>query len=107
MNEDPKPEDSHTAQALLDAMHTYSDELCAGWLNDMEFYLWSAVVRDGKYKRSLDPSFVSLLRMLASESGGWWVHCLTVDADWQASGGRVFLPTEQWTTIYAAKGPLE
>ena len=100
--DDASPE----ATALLDAMHAHAEDMCAGWLIDMEFSLWSAVVKDGKYASSVSPSVVRNLRSLGAAADGWWVHSSTVNADWQTSGGRVFLPITEWETIYAL-GPQD
>jgi hypothetical protein len=100
-------EETYEARALLDVMHDYSEERCAGWLNDMEFTLWSAVARDGKHACSADPSLVRVLRRLADDAGGWWVHCNTLALDWKETGGRVFLEMDKWKALYEAQGPLD
>jgi hypothetical protein len=100
-------EDSHEAKTLLGVMHDFSEERCAGWLIDMEFRLWSAMERDDKYDCDGDPTLIRILQRLAADAGGWWVHCNTVARGWEETGGRVFLPTDEWKAIYAAQGPLD
>lgn len=102
IDEEKPTGDTPEAEALLDAMHAYADEVCAGWLTDMEFYLWSAVVRDGKY--ASDHPRAPLLRMLSEAAGGWWVHCTTLGTP-REDGSRRFLTRAEWEPIYAAHVP--
>lgn len=102
MPQDPEEspdKDTPQAEALLDAMHAHSEEMCAGWLTDQEFYLWSAVIKDGRWDAMIDVALVRLLRLLADEAGGWWVH--------GGPKGRTFLPLDVWKQRYAARDPKQ
>lgn len=64
------------AEALYDAMQRHSAEWHAGWLTDSEFYLWSAVVGDGRWPE-IGPDArrrAPLLRSLSAAAGGWWTY---------------------------------
>lgn len=88
--------DTPEAEALLDAMHAYAEDVCAGWLYDMEFYLWSAVKRDGRWPQA-DSSDARrrapLLDQLSRMAGGWWHY----------EKERTFEPLADWEKRYAAR----
>lgn len=93
--EESPDKDTPEAQALLDAMHAHAEEMCAGWLHDQEFYLWSAAQQDGRWEVNSDAvGRARLLRLLAAKAGGWWIH--------GGPEGRTFLPTDVWERRYAA-----
>lgn len=90
--------DTPEAEVLLDAMHEYSGEVFAGWLHDMEFYLWSAVKRDGRWPQADVADTRRRARMfdqLARMAGGWWYH--------DSEKGRTFEPLAGWEKRYAAR----
>lgn len=94
----PATGDTPEAEALLDAMYGYSEEMFAGWLYDMEFYLWSAVKRDKRWPEADGNDArrrAPLLDQLARMAGGWWYH--------DDEKGRTFEPLADWEKRYAAR----
>jgi len=105
-----KAEESYEAESLLSAIHDMSEDLwCAGWRNDLEFFLWSALQKDGRWPSATMVRGAALrhLTYLAAQCDGWWVHCGTVDRKWEECGGRVFLPLDEWRALYASRVPDE
>lgn len=98
--EESADKDTPEAESLLDAMHSYAEEWSAGWLNDMEFILWSAVQMDRRWAAAEwheAASRARVLRALAHLSGGWWI--------WGGPEGRTFLSLDVWERRYAARSP--
>lgn len=89
--------DTPEAEALLDAMHDYSGEFFAGWLCDMEFYLWSSVMCDKRWPEAEDEDArrrAPLLDQLSRMAGGWWYY--------DDEKGRTFESLADWEKRYAA-----
>lgn len=97
--EESPNKDTPEAEALLAVMHAHSDEWCAGWLTDQEFYLWSAVRHDGRWQKVGPCAWgkAHTLKVLAEAAGGWWI--------WGGPEGRTFLPLDVWERRYAARQP--
>lgn len=97
--EESSNKDTPEAEALLDAMHAHSEEWCAGWLTDQEYYLWSVVIDDQQWDRIGPDAYArrDLLRTLSDLAGGWWI--------WGGPEGRTFLPLNVWQRRYAAREP--
>lgn len=90
--------DTPEAEALLDAMSAYAEDVCAGWLFDMEYYLWSAVRRDKRWPEAEGGDArrrSHLLDQLSRMAGGWWYH--------DDEKGRTFEPLDDWEKRYAAR----
>jgi hypothetical protein len=103
-------DNNYTRDALLSAVHDLSEDLwAAGWRNDIEFILWSALLGDGRWRgaKSVPRAAVQHLAHLSSECDGWWAHCDTAGKEWADTGGRVFMALDKWRTMYAAKAPTE
>lgn len=84
------------AEALRDYMSWLSEEAyCAGWMTDLEFDLWTSVVRGPRRYGHLDvdSATVERLRELAARCGGW--------VRWSAEArAEEFVPAAEWDRIY-------
>jgi hypothetical protein len=84
------------AEALRDYMSWLSEEAyCAGWMIDLEFDLWTSVIRGPRpYGRlELDSTIAERLRELAARCGGW--------VRWSAEAkAEEFVSVVEWERIY-------
>lgn len=81
---------------LRDCMAQLSEDCyCAGWLSDLEYALWSAVMNGPVHKGNwnITQSDIDRLRLLARRAGGWiiWDDSLLATA---------WLPIDQWLPRY-------
>ncbi len=81
---------------LADLMSEISEETsCAGWLNQLAFYLWAGLV--GASMAELDQ-----LQALHDEAGGW-VHWFHKERDpGRFHDGLTFVPTAEWLVLFEA-----
>lgn len=83
------------ADLLRKLMSWISEEQwCAGWLHDIEYILWDAVV--GRRKDICNPQEIEQLKYLSDKCGGWIIW------DEQAKDER-FVPMGEWLRLYEAK----
>lgn len=87
---------SPSASDLRHFMSQLSEDCyCAGWMGDLEYALWSAVMNGPIHKGNWDitQSDIDHLRLLARRAGGWiiWDDSLLA-ATW--------LPIDQWLLRY-------
>jgi hypothetical protein len=90
--------DELVRETLLRMMEDISEDCwCAGWLNDLEFTLWKAVLT-GKTNLGFGMPESDLIRLkhLHEMADGWWIW-----ADDEEN--RRFVSTEEWLKIYAEK----
>jgi len=86
------------AERLRDYMFDVSEEAwCAGWMTDLEYDLWSAVVAGPhEYGRlRITSEEVNELRKLAETCGGWIVF--------DDAAGETWVPLAEWKERYRAK----
>lgn len=86
-----KVKDLAAAKALRELMSEISeDTYAAGWLCDLEFYLWEVVEGNpsGSYFDDVDEDKVLALRRLRDLSGGWWIH--------QSGFGEMFVTVDEF-----------
>jgi len=87
---------SPTAADLRDFMSQLSEDCyCAGWMHDLEYLLWSAVMNGPVHQGNWDitQSDIDRLRLLARRAGGWII--------WDKSlPGEACLPIDQWLMRY-------
>lgn len=90
----------YAQKLLLCRMEDMSEDYwCAGWLQNLEYSLWSFVV-DGPGGFGLgyvDQQQADELRQLAEDAGGWWV--------WDMTEGRKFVPLDEWREMYRRRCP--
>ena len=87
---------SLAAADLRDSMSQLSEDCyCAGWLGDLEYLLWSAVMNGPVQKGNWDitQSDIERLRLLARRCGGWIAYD-------DARKTKVWLPIEEWLPKY-------
>ena len=86
---------SPNARALVDYMSSLSQEAwCAGWLQDLEFMLWSVLVGekcDGRL--ALTASQVEHLSSLSDGCQGW----IVIDENTEEK----FVPLPEWLRLFA------
>jgi len=84
---------------LLGLMQDISEyRWCAGWMHDLEFYLWDCIIDKCKVDdRGLFNSYqVEYLRKLSKEANGWWI--------WDDKKGKeVFVSIKKWEKLYSSK----
>ncbi|MBI2091343.1 MAG: hypothetical protein HYT78_21825 [Deltaproteobacteria bacterium] len=89
-------EEKITAGLLRKVMSGISEDYwCAGWLHDLEYVLWDAVI--GKRKGICSPEEVEQLKYLSEKCGGWVIW------DEQVKDER-FVPMKEWLRLYEARG---
>ena len=95
--------DADAAAQLAAEMSEVSETYyCAGWLDGLEFSLWSFVTdTSGEphecIRGEVSRAEVESLRTLSQKARGWW--------RWDDDiGGEVFVPLAEWERLYAA-GP--
>lgn len=96
-------ESSTTARALARLMSEISEWCyCAGWLIDLEHYLWQHVIGDPKPLAfpSIKKGEVEDLRELSNLAGGW----IAWDTE---DPGECFVPLEDWEKHHAEWRELE
>lgn len=87
---------SPAAADLRDRMSQISEDCyCAGWLGNLEYLLWSAVM-DGPVEKgnwNVTQSDIDSLRLLARRCGGWivWDDVLVT---------KIWVPIEEWQSQY-------
>jgi hypothetical protein len=80
-----------TAGLLRNVMSGISEDYwCAGWLHNLEYLLWDAVI--GK-RKICSPEQVEQLKYLSEKCGGWIIW------DEQAKDER-FVPMQEWLRLY-------
>lgn len=85
--------DRDAALALEQEMRDISENCyCAGWLNTLEFDLWSFCLNGpGEYGMgTVDGADIGKLKGLSEKAGGWWRH-------------EAFVPIAEWLKIYGAR----
>lgn len=91
--------DRDAAVRLRDCMSDISeDRYCAGWLSDLEFTLWGAVVDGEPFQFGMgrvESSDIAELRRLSEKCGGWW--------RFDDEHGEVFVPIDEWRGRYEAE----
>ncbi|MGE0876370.1 MAG: hypothetical protein AB7O31_17040 [Burkholderiales bacterium] len=88
-------------RALLLCIENYSElKWAAGWLVNLEYFLWEKVVRfrsdatpDGTPSPASDPE-IAVISWVAEKADGWWVF----DAD--EPDMRRFVPLAEWLDMY-------
>ena len=83
------------AKALAYYMSGLSqDAYCAGWMDDLEFDLWHAVVEGPLRYGCLDLTreYIQHLSTLSQACGGWIM--------WR--GGQEFVSLSEWQSVYIA-----
>jgi hypothetical protein len=93
--EHPTPEEL-VREALLQLMSDISEDCwCAGWLLDLEFFLWEAITT-GKsdFGWGLSEPELARLKHLHQMAGGWWIWA-------EDEKTNRFVPTEEWLALYA------
>ena len=85
-------------EALLRMMEDISEDCwCAGWLQDLEFTLWTAVITGNlDFGWGMQERELTRLKHLNEMAGGWWIWA-------DEEKGRRFVSTEEWLKIYAEK----
>jgi hypothetical protein len=69
---------------------------CAGWTNNIEFFLWQAVLNGSEVEfgvATITIQELTHLRSLSEQSGGWWHWSDEVN-------GSVFVTLDKWQEIY-------
>lgn len=98
-----KSKDVHCAKRLAERMSDISeDHYCAGWLNDLEFTLWSMLQGGDRSFGFSDVSECDLneLKELYDRAGGWWA--------WEKDKRcKTFMVTEEWVKYYENNKPPE
>lgn len=90
-----KARDTRAALELLERMSDVSeDEWCAGWLIDLEYTLWDAIVNRGSTKLERIGYGLSYLKELSDRCGGWWKH--------GDNFHEIFVDIETWRDEYNA-----
>ena len=86
---------SPNARALADYMSSLSEGTwCAGWLLDLEFMLWSALVVENFHGRlALTDAEVEHLRSLSGGCQGWIVFHENTE--------ETFVPLPEWLRLFA------
>jgi hypothetical protein len=90
-----KAKDEQAAWDLMNAMSDISEDYyAAGWLANLEYYLWSMVVGgDTKFGLGrVSGEEIANLKQLHDKAGGWWYY----DDDLSEQ----FLTTEEWLIMY-------
>ena len=88
-------EQNITAGLLLKIMSAISEEYwCAGWLHDLEYILWDAVI--GRRKDICTPEEIKQLKYLSEKCGGW----IILDTQTRS---EIFVPMQQWRRLYEAR----
>lgn len=83
------------AGLLVKAMSGISEEYwCAGWLHDLEYILWDAVI--GRRKGPCSTQDLEQLKYLSEKCDGWIIW------DEQEKDQR-FVPIEEWLRLYEAE----
>lgn len=78
---------AYAKELLLSQMEDISEDYyCAGWLADLEHYLWSVVCGKKCELFDLPADRVAKLKQLAEDANGWWI--------WD--NGRKFVPMAEW-----------
>lgn len=97
-----KAADRDAAKVLHDLMSKISEDYYfAGWLNDLEFSLWS-MIRGGDRRfgfGEVTDGEVAELKRLHEKTGGWWRY--------EERVGEVFVPTAEWIEIVRRKEAAE
>ncbi len=84
-----------TADLLRKVMSGISEECwCAGWLRNLEYMLWDAVM--GKREGICSVEEIEQLKYLSEKCGGWIIW------DEQAKDER-FVPMQEWLRLYEAE----
>jgi hypothetical protein len=86
------------AEKLRDLMSDLSEQAWfAGWMKDLEYDLWRAMVFGPKTYGRLEISSeqISKLRELSEACGGWIIF--------DDAAGETWLPLAEWRERYAAK----
>ena len=69
---------------------------CAGWTDNIEFFLWQAVLNGSETDfgvKTISEQEIAHLRTLAEQSGGWWYWS-------DAENKAVFTTLDKWQEIY-------
>jgi hypothetical protein len=83
-------------RALADYMSELSEEAyCAGWMMDLEYDLWNAVLgHSNEYGRlALGDAEISRLNKLAKECGGWVIFDDATQETW--------VPMAEWERLFS------
>jgi hypothetical protein len=84
------------ALGLLGLMTGLSEEyFCAGWIKDLEYWLWRAVSNQSFGMGKISERQAELLRLLSEECDGWWI--------WEADNPK-FVSLEWWRAHLLARG---
>jgi hypothetical protein len=85
-------------EALLRIMEDLSEDCwCAGWLKDLEYSLWTAVITGNlDFGWGMQERELARLKHLHEMAGGWWIWS-------DGEEHRRFVTTEEWLGIYAEK----
>ena len=69
---------------------------CAGWTDNIEFFLWQAVLNSSETEfgvKTITEQEIANLRSLSEQSGGWW--------HWSDEENEaVFVSLDEWQVIY-------
>ena len=90
--------DELVRETLLRMMEDMSEDYwCAGWLNDLEYSLWTAVITGNvNFGWGMQERELTRLKHLHEMAGGWWI--------WVGGEERQrFVTTDEWLKIYAEK----
>ena len=94
---------SPAARLLARLMSDLSEEYrCAGWLIDCEYALWAELTGEQLLNErgwGISEEEKEELRLLQELAGGWVIWS-------DESGGRMFLPIEEWRAHLASRGRL-
>jgi hypothetical protein len=90
--------DELVRETLLRMMEDISEDCwCAGWLQDLEYTLWRAVITGNlDFGWGMQERELTRLKHLHEMAGGWWIWA-------DEEKGRRFVSTEEWLKIYAEK----
>jgi hypothetical protein len=70
----------------------------AGWMRDIEFYLWKIILDGSETEfgfKTISEQEIANLKILSEQSCGWWY--------WSDEENRaVFIPLDEWQRIYQA-----
>lgn len=86
---------SHEEKALADYMSNLSEQsYCAGWMDGLEYVLWSAVVNGPREYGFLEitDQHVARLKELSKACGGWIIF--------DDERGETFVPIDAWLRLY-------
>lgn len=86
--------DEAACAGLLALMSGLSQAIyAAGWMQDIEYELWSAIQPEGRIMRAVTARQRHLLRLLSEEADGWWRY----------EDGPVFVPMAEWERLIARR----